>query len=189
MESENTTPGAEQDLAQLVRSIYLERSQGAIEIRHSGGTESLFFRRGELYLDRDHDVAMRISPFLADLGEGNRPAAIPELRHELEKLARGLCRLRERKAETKDDRSMVVEMVGPAPTVSFLLELAVYGCDEGELIAVSAARASVSAVATARRLCSSCRFSGRRWRGYWWRWSSRPPPRNSCAVPAAIASR
>ncbi|MEE8526258.1 MAG: DnaJ domain-containing protein [Thermoanaerobaculia bacterium] len=118
-----------------MRSIYLGRRNGAVEVRHSSGTDSFFFRRGELYLDRDHEVAVRVSPLLSAAPEDRRPASIPELRQAVEDLARELCRLHAAKAELQDDRSMVVEVVGPLPTVCFVQELAVYGCDEDELAA------------------------------------------------------
>lgn len=127
--------GATGELTELVRSIYLGRRNGAVEVRHSSGTDSMFFRRGELYLDRDHEVAVRVSPLLSAAPEDRRPASIPELRQEVEDLARELCRLHAAEAELQDDRSMVVEVVGPMPTVCFVQELAVYGCDEDELAA------------------------------------------------------
>ena len=128
--------GAARALTELVRSIYLGRRNGVVEVRHSSGTESLFFRRGELLLDRDHALAVRVSPLLGALEEGARAAAIPELREAVEELARNLCRLHGAEAELQDDRAMVVEVVGPVPTVSFVQELAVYGSDEDELLAV-----------------------------------------------------
>lgn len=127
--------GATGELTELVRSIYLGRRNGVVEVRHSSGTDSFFFRRGELYLDRDHEVAVRVAPLLSTVPADGRPASIPELRREVEDLARELCRLHAAQAELQDDRSMVVEVVGPMPTVCFVQELAVYGCDEDELAA------------------------------------------------------
>ena len=127
--------GAARELTELVRSIYLGRRNGAVEVRHSSGTASLFFRRGELYLDRDHEAAVRVSPVLAAAPDDRRSASIPELRRAVEELARDLCRLHAAQATLKDDRAMVVEVVGPLPTVCFVEELAAFGCDEDELLA------------------------------------------------------
>ncbi len=126
--------GAARELTELVRSIYLGRRNGAVEVRHSSGTENLFFRRGELYLDRDHQVAVRLSSLLAAVTETQRPASVPELRGEVEELARVFCGLHAAAIELQDDRAMVVEVVGPLPTVCFVQELAIYGSDEDELL-------------------------------------------------------
>jgi tetratricopeptide (TPR) repeat protein len=121
------------DLATLIREIYLERDNGVVEVRHAKGTESLFFRRGELYLDRDDDLALKISPLLDASAPERRPP--PELCAAVEDLARQLVGLEGSESELQDDRSMVVEVVGPMPTVRFVQELAVHGCGEGELLA------------------------------------------------------
>ncbi len=126
--------GATTDLATLVRKIYLERGNGVVEVRHAEGTESFFFRRGELFLDRDHAAARRIAAFL-EAPTDHRPAAIPELCGEIEELARQLVRLDDVEVELQDDTSMVVETVGPAPAICLVQELAVHGCDEGDLLA------------------------------------------------------
>ena len=121
-------------LAAQVRAIYLQRASGVLEVRHGDGTESLFFRMGELYLDRDHEVAVRLSPILAELTEKDRSASNTILREETEALARVFARLRGSEVDFKSDQSMVVELTGPLPTVCFLQELAVVGLEEDELL-------------------------------------------------------
>lgn len=128
--------GAARDLTELVRSIYLNRRSGFVEVRHSSGTDSLFFRRGELFLDRDHDAAVRISPLLASATQGRRPAAVSGLRREVEELARRLSRLHGVEVVLQDERGVVAEVIGPVPTVCFVQELAVHGSDDEELLAL-----------------------------------------------------
>lgn len=122
-------------LAAQVRAIYLQRASGVLEVQHAGGTENLFFRLGELYLDRDHEAAVRISPIVSGLPKGARPAADETLRRETERLAQSFARYLGAVVEFKSDQSMVVELTGPLPTVCFLQELAVVGLDEEELLA------------------------------------------------------
>ncbi len=118
----------------IVRSMYLGRESGVIDIRHARGTESLFFRRGELYLDRDHDRAVRVAPLLAAVPSGSRAAGSPELRLELQDLAQTLMSLHDPRVEVKSAESMVVELTGPFPTVSFLLSLIDLIDDESQLV-------------------------------------------------------
>lgn len=116
--------------------MYLERESGVIDIRHRGGTESLFFRRGELYLDRDHDRSVRVAPLLAAVPAGKRAADSAELQLELSDLARVLVSLSDPQVEVKSADSMVVELTGPFPTVTFLLALINLMDDERELVAL-----------------------------------------------------
>jgi curved DNA-binding protein CbpA len=122
-------------LAAQARAIYLQRASGVLEVGHSGGTENLFFRLGELYLDRDHEAAVRISPVINGLPESARPAADGTLRRETEELAQSFARYLGASVEFKSDQSMVVELTGPLPTVCFLQELAVVGLEEDDLVA------------------------------------------------------
>lgn len=135
MDSKGAGSATIQDLATIVRSIYLERRDSVVEVRHVRGTESLFFRRGELYLDRDHRAAPKITPLLAAMPRESRPAAIVELRAALEELAQEILRFRRVEIDARDGRAMVVETIGPLPAVCLVQELAVYGCGESELLA------------------------------------------------------
>ena len=121
-------------LALVVRSVYLGRRSGQVDVELGDDSPlSLFFRQGELYLDRDDPTALKISPLLARAGTV-RPAADPELGNAVETLAREIGPYPEVKARFRDDQAIVVELIGPLPTVRFVQELAIHGCDEAQLL-------------------------------------------------------
>ncbi len=123
----NTEP-----LVFVVRSVYLGRRSGLVEVGIGDEPTGLFFRRGELYLDRDDPVALKISPLLAR-AESRRPASDPELGGAVEALARELGPEPDVQAKFRGDHAIVVELVGPLPTVRFVQELAIHGCSEEQL--------------------------------------------------------
>ncbi len=120
-------------LASVVRSVYLGRHSGLVEVDLGDQQVGLFFRQGELYLDRDDPTALKISPLLARAGN-ERPAADPELGHAVEALAREFGPHPDVEARFRGHRSIVVELIGPLPTVRFVQELAIHGCDESQLL-------------------------------------------------------
>ncbi len=127
-ESEGTQP-----FAQVVRSVYLDRRTGLVEVERGEEPIGLFFRRGELFLDRDDPTALKISPLLAR-AESRRPAADPELGSAVEALARELGPSPRVEATFRGNQAIVVELVGPLPTVRFVQELAIHGCSEEQLM-------------------------------------------------------
>lgn len=119
-------------VAEIVRAAYLEREDGTMEVeRGSGPRETLFFRGGELFLDRDHPAAKHLLPLLSHAGE--RPAALPEIQRAMSTLSRDLVRDRAA-ARLHDSRATGVELVGPLPTVLLAMETAVHGLNEKELL-------------------------------------------------------
>ncbi len=121
-------------LVSVVRSVYLGRRSGLVEVvRDDDEPIGLFFRQGELYLDRDDPMALKISPLLARAG-GERPAADPELGSAVAALARELSPHPGVEAKFRGDQAIVVELIGPLPTVLFVQELAIHGCDEDRLL-------------------------------------------------------
>ena len=134
MTSPNSRSFDARDLIHEVRDLYLERQTARIELRHSTGLDTFFFRQGELHLDRDHIAGPRIAPLLEALEPGQRSASHPELRGEVEWLARELTTHHDPQAERIDETAGAVELVGPLPTLCFLMELSVHGCDEEELV-------------------------------------------------------
>ncbi len=119
--------------AEVVRAIYLQRLTGLVEVDIGDEPVSLFFRRGELFLDRDEVTALKISPLLAAVGD-QMSAADSELGHAMESLAAELCPFPEVQAKFRRDHALVVELIGPLPTVHFVQEVAIHGCDEIQLI-------------------------------------------------------
>ncbi len=132
MGTKNKSEGTE-PLAFVVRSVYLGRLSGLVEVGPGEEPTSLFFRRGELYLDRDDPTALKISPLLAR-AETRRPASDPELGGAVEALARELGPDPDVQARFRGDHAIVVELVGPLPTVRFVQELAIYGCSDEQLV-------------------------------------------------------
>ncbi len=128
-ENKNETAGP---LAAVVRSIYLGRRSGLVEVERDDEQIGLFFRHGEIYLDRDDPTALKIGPLLAMAGS-DRPAADPELGNAVEALARELGPRPDVEAKFSRER-VVVELIGPLPTVRFVQELATHGCDESQLL-------------------------------------------------------
>ena len=120
-------------LAELVRDIYLARRDAVVEVGHDRGTDSLFFRGGELYLDRDHDLAAQLSPMLAELPANDRPASHVGLQGVVEHLARQIASYIEPDVEVRTG-AMFAELIGPLPTVTFVAELAVHGRYEDDLL-------------------------------------------------------
>ena len=133
MDRDNTKSDQTETFAGLVRSVYLRRRSGLVEVDPGDEPTSLFFRRGELYLDRDDATALKIRPLLAAAGS-ERPAADPELGNAMEALARQLSPSPGVEARFRQDQTIVVELIGPLPTVRFVQELAVHGCDEELLL-------------------------------------------------------
>ena len=123
---------ATKSLAAVVRSVYLGRFSGVVEVELGDEPISLFFRHGELHLDRDDPTAMRISPLLA--ASSDRTGADTELGHAMESLAVELSPNPGVLARFRKDHAFVVELVGPLPTVHFVQELATHGRDEAELL-------------------------------------------------------
>lgn len=130
-QSEATT----KTLAETVREIYLDRRDGMLELEHDRGTESLFFRGGELFLDRDHDLARQLAPMLAEVPADGRPAAHDGLREVTESLARQVASQEKPNEETRSQDAFA-ELIGPLPTVTFVTELAIHGRYEEDLLAL-----------------------------------------------------
>ena len=78
-------------------------------------------------------MAAKMSPLMAAAGK-ERPAADPELAAAMEEWARELCPAPEVRARFRADKPIVVELIGPLPTVCLVQELAIHRCDEPILI-------------------------------------------------------
>lgn len=119
-------------VAEMVREAYLGRQDGMVEVNRSGSSEMLYFRKGELFLLRDHPAAQRLAPLLSTAGE--RPASQPELQRILITLSHDLVRDRRAAARFRDKKDPAVELVGPLPTVLVAMETAVHGLNDNELL-------------------------------------------------------
>lgn len=121
------------NVAELVRTAYLGRQDGTVEVERSGTrAATLFFRQGELFLDRDHPAARHLAPLLSEAGD--RPAAVPEIQRVMTTLSHDVARDRRAEARFHDKPSAGIELVGPLPTVILAMEAAVHGLNESELV-------------------------------------------------------
>ena len=131
MATDQTTQA--QPLLEVVRSTYLERGTGVVDVERSEGNERFYFRQGEVFLPPNHPAATSFSRFLAASAADSR--AVAELQNAVATLAREWSLDREATARFQDDEWEPSGLVGPLPTVSLVMELAVQGCDERDLIA------------------------------------------------------
>lgn len=122
-----------QPLADVVRSAYLERGTGVVDVERSTGREKLYFRQGEVFLPPNHPAAASFSRSLSARAADSR--AVLELQHAVASLAREWSLDRDATARFQEDEWEPSGLVGPLPTVSLLMELAVQGRDEQDLIA------------------------------------------------------
>ncbi|RMH20654.1 MAG: tetratricopeptide repeat protein [Acidobacteria bacterium] len=109
-----------------LRSLYLGRGNGVIDV----ATTALYVRDGELMLDRADPRAIGLADLLPADGSfaGDRPAVKQRMIELAQALAPDEARAREGRVRG------AVELVGPLPTVYLLLELAVCGRDEEQLL-------------------------------------------------------
>ena len=120
-------------VAEVVRTAYLGRHDGTMEVaRSEGRPATLFFREGELYLDRDHPAARHLGPLLPT--GGDRPASVPEIQRAMTTLSHELVADRGASAKFHDQLTAGIELVGPLPTVLLAMESAVHGLNEDELV-------------------------------------------------------
>lgn len=116
----------------VLRGAYLQRRSGRCEVA-GGPMASLYFRRGELCLDRDEGG--RSAELLALFARQNQSdgRTSSEVRAAVEKLGRDFAGVTSN-AVFRQNAGGAVELVGPLPTVFLLLELAVSNTAERQLI-------------------------------------------------------
>lgn len=118
------------DLQAVVRSLFLERATGVLEVAVDGGRRRLFFVDGELYLPPTNLMAKQLA---RELGQGEASAASRDL---MERMAGVIGGWREGTFTFDPGRAAVPpEAVGPLPTAALVMAGAVMDRDEGELLA------------------------------------------------------
>ncbi|MEM1181462.1 MAG: hypothetical protein AAGM22_24170, partial [Acidobacteriota bacterium] len=120
-------------LLTVLRGAYLGRSTGRILIQ---GEEDIYLRRGEVYFDRDCDLASGLSPLVSRAVRLDRPLADAEMRAAVAKIAKQLygSSASWTAATWTDDAPAGVELVGPLPSIGFLLEGATFNADEARML-------------------------------------------------------
>ena len=123
-------------LVETLRRGFLEGLTGRVEWQ-GGRHRGLFLRDGQIFLDRDSAWAERLASVIRKAAEMDRPNDDPEVQRAAEWLAQELTAEGHGSsaAELNTDGLGGVELTGPVPTMSVLLEAAVHGCDERQLIA------------------------------------------------------
>lgn len=117
------------DPAEVIRRTYLERSCGVLE---RGSRECLHVHEGELYLAPGHRLAGRLAQAL-EAAHGP-PSASLELQSIAVEIAAELASDSADVSFNADWTELRPELVGPLPTVSVVLDLAVRDSDEGSLL-------------------------------------------------------
>jgi hypothetical protein len=107
-------------LVEAVRSLYLSRATGAIEVTHPGGAHRLFFREGELYLGAGDDIAGLFN------GSGGGLATVLEAMESWTPAA----------VRAIDAASAETRLTGPLPTARWVMESGVRGRSDDELLAL-----------------------------------------------------
>ncbi|MEM9553757.1 MAG: DnaJ domain-containing protein [Acidobacteriota bacterium] len=135
-----TTAAGAQPLLDLLRTTYLDRASGRLELEDPGmGASvgrSILLRRGELYIDRDSELAQQLGPIAERAAGLERPAADEEIAAAIGDLATRLTGARGRLPRARLAASgSAIEVLGPLPLVSLALALAVEKADEAVLIA------------------------------------------------------
>ena len=123
-------------LVEILRRGFLEGLTGRLEWQ-GGRHRGVFLRDGQIYLDRDDAWAERLAPIIRKAADMDRPNDDAEVRRAAEWLAQELTAdgHGSSAAELNTEGLGGVELTGPVPTMSVLLEAAVHGCDERQLIA------------------------------------------------------
>lgn len=119
-------------VAEAIRAAYLERQDGKVEVERTGSPLVLFFRQGEIFLDRDHPAARHIRPLLENAGD--RPAAVPGIQRALTTFSHDLVQDRKAMARWDDGPYAASDLVGPMPTVLVAMETATHGLSEEEIV-------------------------------------------------------
>lgn len=122
-------------LTEAVRQIFLERTSGLIEVApgdgEDGGKRRLFFVDGELHLPDVNPLAHRLAP-LVERGDGD---SRDELRSLMARIAHLLLGWQRSAYSVYEGRqALPAELVGPLPTALVLMEWAVAGRGEAELM-------------------------------------------------------
>lgn len=123
-------------LVEVLRRGFLQGLTGRVEW-HGGRHRGLFLRDGKIYLDRDGAWAERLAQVIRKAADLDKPNADPEVQRAGEWLAQQLTDEGHgaAAAELVTEGLGGVELTGPLPMLSVLLEASVHGCDERQLIA------------------------------------------------------
>lgn len=117
------------DLSDVVRSLFLERATGVLEVNVESGKRRLFFVDGELHLPPSNPMAREITQRLA------AGASDAELEEWMGRVATVIDGWREGSFQFDPGRAAVPpDAVGPLPTPDLVMAAAVIDRDEGALL-------------------------------------------------------
>ncbi len=119
----------DQDVTGVVRSLFLERATGVLEVTVDSGKRRLFFVDGELHLPPSNPLALQITQRLQ---AGANPTEIEEL---MGRVAAVILAWREGAFTFDPGRAAVPpDAVGPLPTAALVMSAAVLARSEEELV-------------------------------------------------------
>lgn len=122
-------------LAEILRTIYLARKSGALELeRSSGGQEILFFRDGELFIHPSHPATPLVEPHAGEVA-GSRPAGVPEIQRAMATMAREWVQGKVTVAGFREEQAVSAGLIGPLPTILLAMDVATLAASEKELLA------------------------------------------------------
>lgn len=120
---------SEHSLRELLRSLFLERASGVLEVSVDGSKRRLFFRRGELHLPPTNPLAAQLVQRLQKGGQS------PEVKEVMGRMAGVMAGWRdgvftfEPRAETIPE-----DAVGPLPTAELVMATATLGRSDSQLL-------------------------------------------------------
>lgn len=120
--------------AEALRTTYLERRSGVLEVELTGKRKKLFFRDGELYLHPLDEMTHLLVDQLRGSDKAVRPAAVPEFCQAVDKKVYELCEHSNVMARLLEHQELPPNLLGPLPTVRMSMAAAVHGCGETALL-------------------------------------------------------
>lgn len=120
---------SERELRELIRSLYLARASGVLEISVDGSKRRLFFRRGELHLPPTNRLA---SQLVQRLRRGGQSPEVKEVMGRMAGVMAGWCD----GAFTFEPGAEAIpgDAVGPLPTAELVMATATLGRSDSDLL-------------------------------------------------------
>lgn len=136
---------AECSIIDVIRSIYVERLTGVLEVEHDEGRKRFDFVAGDLHLSGTHPLARRLAGVLdhrSRYAEGvPSDGALPneefrsELQHLVQRIVAMLVKLDDGVYRfSTDPEDLPLDLVGPLPTAYLVMEGTVHNLNEVQML-------------------------------------------------------
>ncbi len=121
-------------LLEVVRTVYMRRLSGVVEVQVGAQPTRLRFRQGEMFVARDHPSAEALGQIVSERAAGQQQRhSEPLLLQMSEEIGRGYA------AWVSQPARFLLgaegDCVGPLSTARVVMKMAVHGCDNGRLMA------------------------------------------------------